>query len=96
MKTQAEVLQKIDELRAMIAAYGADEWADWRAPLRDMTVLLGYLETRVRARWPPATPDPFQDERIGLYAIRNLNELDEARLANKICLLDYALKHPDC
>lgn len=96
MKTQEEVLQAIDELRAMIGTYETDEWRDWRHPLKDMRTLLGYLEARVRVGWPPVTPDAFQDERIGLYAIRNLNELDEARLADKICRLDYALKHPDC
>ena len=96
MKTQEELLQAISEVRAMIGTYHTDEWASWRSALEDITTLLDHLETRLQAGWPPATPDAFENVNIGLYAIRNLDELDGGRLSLKICSLDYALKRRDC
>ena len=95
MKTREDVHQAIAELRAMIRLYQADtKWAGWRSSLQDVIALLDYLEKRVQAvGWPSATPEAFDDVNIGLYAVRNLDELDDSRLANRLCSLDYNLKH---
>jgi hypothetical protein len=80
----------------MIRLYQAEKWADWRHALQDMITLLDDLEREVQAiGWPPATPGAFDDVKIGLYAIRNLDELDGGRLSCRLCRLDYDLKHPE-
>ena len=96
MKTSEDVYQAIVELRAMIRLYQAEKWASWRSALQDMIALLDDLERKVQAvGWPPAAPKAFDDVNIGLYAIRNLDELDDGRLSSRVCSLDYDLKHPE-
>ena len=95
LKTSEDVHQAIAELRATIRFYQAEsKWAAWRSALQDTIALLDCLERRMQAvGWPPAASGAFDDLKIGLYAIRNLEELDDGRLADRLCSLDYDLKH---
>ena len=42
--------------------------------------------------WPPEY-GAFDDINIGLYAVRELDEIDDGRLSDPVCKLDYTLKH---
>ena len=93
-KTREDVDQAIAELRATIRSHEAGELSGLvRSSLQEMTKLLDYLERQVEAvGWPPATPGAYDNVRIGLYAVRNLDEFDDGRLSLRICILDNHLK----
>lgn len=93
MKTRDELLQTIDEARFLTRSYLTPRWASWHAPLRTMLEMLDAVEARVQTAWPPATPDAYDDVRIGLYAVRNLEEIAEGQLSLPLCRLDNTLKN---
>jgi hypothetical protein len=93
MMTQDGLLKSINDARALTRSYLTPRWASWHAQLRTMIELLDGVERRVRSSWPPLTSDAYADVRIGLYAIRNLEEIDNGQLSLPLCRLDNALKN---
>ena len=90
MRSQTELLQAIQYVRARTQSYLVPEWASWSSSLSEMLQLLDQVEARVRTGAPAG--EAYGDVRIGLYAVRNLEELDEGKLSLDICKLDNALK----
>jgi hypothetical protein len=90
MRTQAELLQAIEYVRTRTRSYLGPQWASWSSPLNEMLELLDQVEARVRTG--AAAGAAYGDVRIGLYAVRNLEELEAGGLSLDICKLDNALK----
>lgn len=83
-------MQAIEYVRARTQSYLVPQWASWGSPLKEMLELLDQVEARVRTGAPAGAA--YSDVRIGLYAVRNLEELDAGNLSLDICKLDNALK----
>jgi hypothetical protein len=92
MKTRGEWLREIAGARARTEGYLTPEWTSWHAPLRSMVEMLDALDDRVRGS-EVLSPEQFGDVRVGLYAVRNLDELDGGKLSLVLCRLDNSLKN---
>lgn len=90
MRSQTELLQAIQYVRQRTQSYLAPQFASWSSPLGEMLQLLDQVEVRVQTGAPAGAA--YSDVRIGLYAVRNLEELDRGDLSLDICKLDNALK----
>jgi hypothetical protein len=91
MRSQAELLQALQYVRERTQSYLVPEWASWSPSLNTMLKLLDEVEARLNTG--ALAGEPYSDIRIGLYAVRNLEELDEGKLSLDICKLDNTLKN---
>ena len=93
--TRDELLQAIVSARTFAQSYlaGGDGYLLVRTP--KVVAMLDIMEARVRASPQMPEPDAFDDVPLGLYAVRELEELDGARLTKVLCRLNLALKPAD-
>lgn len=94
LKSREEILEAIAAARTIMLSYLVrPELASFLGTrLPHVVEMLDAIEARVRATdWPPRT-GTFEDVRIGLYAVRELDEIDDHALSRPLYELDYALK----
>jgi hypothetical protein len=93
MNTREELLEAIAAARALAQSYlvNADAFLLHRIP--DVVRMLDMMEERVRATPAMPGPDAFDDIPLGLYAVRELDEIDDHRLSTVLCNIPYSLKH---
>jgi len=92
-KSREEILNDIASVRAVARSYLGSEDAFLRPRIPFVIEMLDMIEARVQAMtWPPEY-GAFDDINIGLYAVRELDEIDDGRLSDPVCKLDYTLKH---
>lgn len=91
MKSRDELLKSIGEALALLGTYLGPSWGSWQVSLQTATGMLEAIEARVRGDASPSAHH-YQDVRLGLYALRNLDEIDNGRLSLVLCMLDNMLK----
>ena len=93
MKSREALLQSIASARTFTQSYvgSADPYLLHRIPM--VIKMLDMMEERIRASTEVPGPDAFDDIRLGLYAVRELDEIDNHRLSNVLCSVDHLLKH---
>jgi hypothetical protein len=91
MKTRNELLTAVASARTLAQSYLLGKGRFAHAQITTALGMLDDIEARIRSAQAPAA-DVFTDVRLGLYAVRNLDEVDEGRLSLALCALDDALK----
>jgi hypothetical protein len=92
-KSREAVLNDIAAVRAVAQSYLGSDDPFLRPRMPFVVQMLDEIEARVKAMtWPPEH-GAFNDIRIGLYAVRELDEIDAGRLSDPLCNLDDMLKH---
>ena len=92
MMSAEELLQAIAAARRETEGYLARETAaSWHDALQTMVGMIDAVEARIRRSGLPLTAQP-ETIPIGVYAVRNLDELDGGALSLTLCRLHNAIK----
>ena len=91
MKSKEEILHAI-ALASALARSTLAQTAFVPGPIPTAIKMLDAIEERIRnTAWPPRN-GAFNDVSIGLYAVRNLEEIGKGSLSTALCVIDNALK----
>jgi hypothetical protein len=94
MNSREELLEAIAAARTLAQSYLVNADAFLLARIPDVVRMLDMMEERVRATPDMPEPDAFDDIPLGLYAVRELDEIDDDhRLSTVLCNIPYSLKH---
>jgi hypothetical protein len=98
MKSRDELLESLASARSLAQSYlswgNANLHAYLSPRIPKVVLMLDMMEARVRAEPEMLEPSAFDDIPLGLYAVRELDQIDGDKLATALCHIQHALKRP--
>ena len=95
--SREELLESIASARALAQSYLSRDdlrlrsYMSTRIP--NIVKMLDMMEVRVSASPEMLQPNAFDDIPLGLYAVREFDQIDGDRLTLALCRVQHALKH---